>query len=92
MRPGLAALGLACTIAAGCESITRDELRCEEAMSHLARCCPGVARSPVECAGTGTLPFIEFPNVGCLVDVACADIQSRGICDWAQSPTGPVCP
>ena len=86
------ALTLAGLLPAGCDSITRDELRCEEAMSHVARCCSGLSKSPVECVGRGTLPFVEFPNVECLLDLSCGDLQSRGICDWAQAPAGQVCP
>ena len=91
-RLGVMLLAIASIASPGCESITRDELRCEEAISHLAGCCPGLSGSPVECVGTGSLPFIEFPNVGCLLDLPCGEIQSRALCDWAQNPSGPVCP
>jgi hypothetical protein len=89
---GLGVVALTCLPTAGCNSITRDELRCEEAMSHLAECCPGLAASPVACVGTGTLPFIAFPDVECLVDLPCGEMQAGGVCDWARAPTGKVCP
>ena len=97
IRTGAARTGLAFAAsfsfaAAGCSSITRDELRCEEAVAHILECCPAVASSPVECVGTGGLPFVSFPNVDCLVDPPCPDLQARGVCDWAQAPSGRICP
>jgi hypothetical protein len=90
-----AGLGLLATIwlaAAGCSSITRDELRCEEAMSHLAGCCPGLAASPVACVGTGSFPFTAFPDVECLLDLSCEDMEAQGVCEWARTPAGKICP
>lgn len=79
-------------LAAGCESISRDSLRCEEAVAHVMECCPGLSRPPVECVGSGSLPFVNFPNVECLIDSSCADMQARGVCAWASAPSGKVCP
>jgi hypothetical protein len=30
--------------------------------------------------------------VECLLDLSCNEIQSRALCEWAQSPSGQVCP
>ena len=82
---------IAC-LAAGCESIGRDELRCEEAVANIMDCCPGLAGPPVACVGTGTLPFVQFPDVACLLDRSCGELQAGGVCAWASAPAGRICP
>jgi hypothetical protein len=92
-----AALVAASLVAAsGCDSISREELRCEEAISKVMSCCPGLPASPVVCEYRQSTisPFVfTFPAVDCLVGLSCAELQARGTCTWAASPSGgEACP
>jgi hypothetical protein len=81
---------------AGCDPLSREEFRCEEAMALVLDCCPGVTRSPVACLWTESpiSPYVHrFPAVDCIVGQSCAALRERGVCAWAEAGgQGEVCP
>jgi hypothetical protein len=95
LAPSLAS-ALLFLAAAGCDSISREELRCEEAVSKIMACCAGLAQSPVVCEyrqSTLSPQLWTFPQVDCLVGLSCAELQARGTCAWAAAPgSGAACP
>jgi hypothetical protein len=88
-------LAFAAALVAGarCEHISRDELRCEEAVAHVRGCCPGIDLGAVQCqlAGQGC-GGAAVPTWDCLIDLSCDQIQQRGVCAATPSSAPQVCP
>lgn len=82
-----------------CSGIHDVELRCEEAVAHLARCCPGFqpevirCEIPASCGGSsGARPQLTLEQSACLLDLSCADLGTpregkESICARASQPT-----
>jgi hypothetical protein len=87
---------LAAALLAGCPVPTEEEVRCEEAMARVLDCCAGVTRSPVTCewARSPVSPYLwSFPQVDCLVDRSCGELESSGACAWAAAgAVTEICP
>jgi hypothetical protein len=77
---------------ARCERISRDELRCEEAVAHVGSCCPGTDLSAIQCRFTGQGCGGSLPSYECLLDLSCDAMRARGVCDASPSAPPAVCP
>lgn len=80
----LIGLSLAC-------GIREDELRCEEAASHLVSCCPTFHKELLDCTffpgssnsngcNTSHHPDISIATARCITDLDCATIERTGYC------------
>jgi hypothetical protein len=82
-----------------------DVLSCEEAVAHLAECCPEVQPTNVECryyyrrdegclgpdTTTRIEPDLDLRESRCIRDLTCEGIRSRGLCTYGHvSPDGGV--
>jgi hypothetical protein len=77
-------VGLAC-------NIRQDEFLCENAVSHLQKCCEGFTASHISCkyddSGCGGTIYPEF-NVdqsNCILAESCATLVSSGACSRATA-------
>jgi hypothetical protein len=91
MRWCLALLALA-TLTGGF-GIDRDELACEQAVAHLADCCPGFDANRWSCVsysggcGNGSTPDISVEAGECIAHASCDDLVRSGSCDAPQQVT-----
>ncbi|HEY3450198.1 MAG TPA: hypothetical protein VGK67_27840 [Myxococcales bacterium] len=87
-NPVLIAVGLTALLALTC-GIREDELRCEEAVAHLADCCPGFDPTQIDCyysTGCGTIyPVIDIQESRCVSGMKCEDLVAAGVCSRAQA-------
>ncbi|HXK18280.1 MAG TPA: hypothetical protein VNG33_10785 [Polyangiaceae bacterium] len=73
--------------------IRRDEIECEEAVAHLAKCCPGFQperygcdyEDPVGC-GDVTEPHFNVSKSREIRGMSCAEVLTTGLCDGTASP------
>ena len=79
--------GVALTVSLACASISKEELACEEAVSRLSDCCPGLdaRRFPcVESSGGGCSksadPTVTERAAGCILDSSCSTLVANGVC------------
>jgi hypothetical protein len=81
-------LALALLFALGggsCGEIRRDELYCEEAVSRLIDCCPGLDPRLLPCVNadgcSGSIsPSLSLRSSTCVLDRSCTALQSGGVC------------
>jgi hypothetical protein len=68
-----------------CGGIRQDEFICENAVAHLADCCPGFSPSTIEChydtscLGT-TYPELDETQGECILSESCAALGANGVC------------
>lgn len=72
-----------------CGDMRQDELDCEEAVSHLASCCPGFDSSAIECfyvsgCTSNEYPAISIPQSQCIRGEDCSRLVTTGVCSRAQ--------
>ena len=73
-----------------CGDMRQDELDCEEAVSHLQYCCPGLTASNIECVddsgcGSPTSPAISIGQSRCIRDEDCRTLVRSGVCERADA-------
>ncbi|MGC4122974.1 MAG: hypothetical protein QM765_52075 [Myxococcales bacterium] len=87
-NPMPALIGLTALLSLTC-GIREDELRCEEAVAHLSRCCPGFVPSQIDCyyaTGCGTVyPALDIEESRCVSAMSCEAIVAAGVCSRAQT-------
>jgi len=75
----------------------REELLCEEAATHLARCCPGMHPDRLSCTfvdegcsedGRGIDPDLSESEGRCWRALSCDEIRGRGVCTTLADPEG----
>src|SRR5687768_12438065 len=68
-----------------CTSIREDDLKCEEAVAHLAECCPGFKAQTIDCDYTpgcyDTYAQFDVPLSDCIVAFKCEEIRMNGLCE-----------
>lgn len=82
----LALSGLRCA-----DGFREDEMECEEAMSYLAKCCPGFQKAQASCTyssggcggGLTVAPVLTVDESHCIQHRSCDDLRSSGVCDRA---------
>ena len=84
------ALLAALVLPLACGLIPQDELECEQAVSHLAECCPGFQTQRLVCAteggcGSHTSPSLDIGDSECLNRLDCNELRLGGYCVAAQS-------
>jgi hypothetical protein len=88
-RPWTLAAAIAALLACGAP-LRKDELDCEEAVAHLADCCPGFVSSALACryedhgCGGVTHPALDIGEAACIRDERCAQLVSDRVCARAQ--------
>src|SRR5437868_14759495 len=85
-------LGLAVLLlsAGGLEVLDTEEVRCEEAVKHIAECCPGFNVTLVECGGACASPDLDEPTSSGVLQMSCAAVRDHGYCKmWPLPPKGP---
>jgi hypothetical protein len=64
--------------------IRQDEFDCENAVAHLAECCPGFSPTTIECTYspycTTTYPEIDIADSDCIRNESCEDLVGTGVC------------
>ena len=92
----LVVLSLACG-----DALRQDVLDCEDAVAHLAACCPGFVNSTISCVydheGCSSQdPQLTLDESQCISRASCADLVASDVCGRAQQlPAGEpraVCP
>jgi hypothetical protein len=76
-----------------CSSFREDEFLCENAVSHLQGCCPGLDASRVVCSysdqgcffGDQTYPELDLAQSGCILSNSCEALRANGVCDRAAA-------
>ena len=74
-----------------------DEVVCEEAVAHIADCCPdfdpqaGPEGARVSCeydesACDARLPDLSADESACIRELSCAELKERGICEYRARP------
>jgi hypothetical protein len=63
-------------------TVTENEIECEQAVAHLAGCCPSFVRSSVNCQYEGCTirPDLEISESECIVALDCDAVIERGLC------------
>lgn len=84
-RLGTATFGVALAVSLACTSMTNEELACEEAVSRLSDCCPGLDARRLPCVESGGCnneadPVLTERASGCVLDSSCDALQARGSC------------
>lgn len=76
-------------VLAVCE-MTDDEFHCEEAVAHLADCCPGFEPRGFDCtAGPGcSSPALLADQARCIQGKSCEMLVAGGTCDRALHAAG----
>ncbi len=84
--------------------VRSDELRCENAVAWLQRCCQGFDPDASYCRYADSCgvvyPTISEDDAECIVGMSCGDIAAAGICERAatavartdSSPGSDLCP
>jgi hypothetical protein len=86
-RAGRVALLLVGCLAVSTCAIREDELECESAMAHLAKCCPGFnpmqfsCRFEEGCDQPEIVPRFDVPTSQCIRALGCEQVQANGLCD-----------
>jgi hypothetical protein len=73
----------------------QDDLDCEQAVSHLRSCCPGLDPSTFDCtyvSGCGKTDPTQFSiaQSQCIEGLSCDQIGADGLCTSAASGSGPL--
>src|SRR5258708_3572357 len=97
-------VGVALSGGSGACNVREDEFDCENAVAHLASCCPGFDAMSVDCTydnacGT-TYPALDPTQSACIRQLSCESLRALGVCDRAAHLAGsktsmtsaPVCP
>lgn len=84
------ALLAALVLPLACGLIPRDELECEQAVSHLDACCFGFQTQRLVCAtdggcGSYTSPSLPLAESECLNRLSCNELRRGGYCERAQN-------
>jgi len=83
LRPVVAAAALLFLLAD--YGIDRDELLCEVAVVHLAKCCPNFPTRELYCVRSGCegslAPDLSPDRAQCLQTKSCAELQALGVCE-----------
>ena len=76
--------------------VQEDEFECENAVAHLAGCCPNFVTTSIDCSTGDSCngPALTLDQSQCILGASCATIQSLGLCDRASSAASgiPICP
>jgi hypothetical protein len=78
-------LGVVFGIMLACGSVGAEELVCEDAVAHLADCCPGFdpvrfnCQSDAACGGEGA-PALTVTAGDCVRSRNCSELNSSGVC------------
>jgi hypothetical protein len=86
MRSWLLALG-AFALLAGNDDLTEQRLKCEEAVKHLAECCPNLTASEFECGGACEASRFSAETSECLLALDCQTLRDNGDCN-VMDPMG----
>ena len=57
------------------------ELKCEEAVKHLADCCVGLRPGTFNCQRDCSVPRFTVDGAECLLSLSCEQLVARGLCD-----------
>lgn len=94
-RQAWSRLGLSSIIVAFvfCADFREDELHCEEAISHIADCCPDADLSTVRCSevhgcDSKDQPVLKLDESKCIQDASCRSIRDSGVCDQLFAALG----
>ena len=74
--------------------LRKDEIDCEEAVSHLHNCCVGIQPSAFNCryvegCESTTHPVLSIPVSVCIEAQSCESLVKSGMCERAQAgPSG----
>ncbi len=82
------AITLLIALALSCGAISKEELACEQAVSRLSDCCPGLDTRRLPCvdsAGSGCSgkaePTLSPRASSCILDSSCDALKAKGACD-----------
>jgi hypothetical protein len=88
----LVVVAAAIAVLISCGEISEDELWCEEAVSKLQDCCPGLdprrlpcVRNQGGCGSSETRPSLSLRSSECILGKACERLRRDGVCDRAIS-------
>lgn len=86
IRRAIVVLGGSLLVAGG--GLREDELDCEQAVAHLASCCPAFDPSLVDCTYSSTCgityPALNVDESQCIVGLSCEAIVAAGLCERTQ--------
>ena len=74
----------------GAFGVQKDEFECEQAVAHLAECCPRFdTRSLICSSGCGyeAGPDLHEEGSECIIGATCEDLQRSGACDAPKRVT-----
>jgi len=83
---------LLCVLVGVCPGscLREDELRCEDAVSHIVGCCPGTSSQYVACeynfgVCNSTVPGLSVESSRCIVTLGCEQIRESYLCGGTGS-------
>lgn len=70
--------------------LREDELECEQAVAHLADCCPDLDPAEISCTyvegcDSSELTTFSVSESQCIEDLGCDDIRARDLCARVRS-------
>lgn len=91
IRRAVVALGATFLVAGG--GLREDELDCEEAVAHLASCCPNYDPTQIACKYSSTcgitLPALSVEESRCILDLSCDHVVQAGLCESTEGLSSP---